>query len=432
MKKILLLVVTLSMLIILTSCKHTDEAANEDVMVDTSAGIYTLDGKMIISYEQLEKKYRVDLTKDMSSNEIGLFAEILSDLNIQDKIRFVCPRIKKIGDFQFAFVQELIQIELPETVETIGSYAFYQSGLQRIEIPSSVKHIKNNAFDSCKELRDVTLNSGLRIIDVSAFRYIPNLKEIVIPETVEKIGSSAFADTGLTYVKIPETLQVIEDGAFLNTDTLCYNGKINSVDYFGAKRMHEFSHSNQCDICGGSVEYIPYIITQAEFIDENGECEIPQIFRRDNMEFLVTKIDAHAYEGNSEITKVVLPDSIVKIGDCAFKGCTNLQDVILNDTLQEFGQGTFLNCVSLEKIIIPKEITRLGNGFNGCVNLREITLPKGIILYQYDFEGCNNLQTVYFEGTKQEWENIFVEAPAPVMQGIIEQVFKDTVTIITE
>lgn len=428
MKKFLVILVILVISIVLVSCKNKDE----NITGDMSGGIYTQDGNLVISYESLVKKYGVDITQDLSLNESGLFLDILSELDIHEKVNFICPLVKKIGDFQFAFVRELVQIELPETLETVGSYAFYQSGLQSINFPLGLMEIKNNAFDSCQELEDIKLNSGLKIIDVSAFRYTQKLKEIEIPDSVQEIRASAFADTGLSYVYLPETLQVIDDTAFLHIDTVCYGGKIQSIDNFGAAKVHEFTEGNKCNICGNVVEYVPYRITQAEFISENGECRIPDIFSRDNIEYKVVKIEAHAYEGNREIKKVIFPDSLIKIGDEAFKDCYHIEEVSLNDALKEIGQAAFLNCISLEKIEIPERISTLNQSFQGCAGLKEITLPKEIILYQFDFEGCDNLSTVIFKGTKQEWDRIPVQAPAPIMETTIDQVFGNKITIITE
>lgn len=419
MKKTILMLICIFHMSILSGCGN--DYGN--------AGIYDLNGNMLVPYETIVKKYGFDVSKDYTSEQNTGFAKVLNKLGIEEEIVLVLPKVKKIGEHAFFFADNLAYIQLPDTLETIGCGAFYASGLQEINIPSGVIEISANTFDSCAELSSVVLSDGLKVIDTSAFRYTPNLNEISIPETVETIGSCAFQDAGMEYILIPETVQDIEDSAFENVETVCYNGKDETLNGFGAKKFHQYSNSNTCELCGGTVEYVPYTITEPLFIDE-GVCDIPPIFEQNGVQYKNVMIGPKAYQNNEDIVSLKIPDTMVSICDEAFANCINLKQVELDDNIKYLGNFTFYNCISIEEIVIPDNVTNLYESFSGCNSLRDVYLPNKICIYVDDFDGCENLKNVFYSGTKEEWNEIPVGAPAPVMKSTIDIVFGDDVNII--
>ena len=396
-----------------------------------NAGIYDLDGNMLVSYNKLHKIYWYDLTKDYEVDSMNSLSKILDRLDIKEDVMFVLPDVNRIGENVLSFTDNLAYCELPDSLETIGAYAFYSSGLREIAIPENVSEIDHNAFDSCRNMSAVILNDGLRSIGVSAFRYEPKLVEITIPDSVEFIGGCAFQDTGLEYVRIPDTVETVEENAFGNAGTVCYNGSTETYMGFGAENFHQFSNCNTCDLCGATLEYVPYMIESAEFI-ENGVCNIPDTFDRNGIRYRVFSIGTGAYKENTELRELIIPDSILCIQNEVFAGCSNLEKVTWNNNLREIGHDVFCNCTSLEKIVIPDSIETITGCFSGCTNLKEVTLPKEIGLSTMDFEGCDSLRTVYYEGTEEEWNNKIVGAPAPAMSAPIDTLFEENVEIVFE
>ena len=83
---------------------------------------------------------------------------------------------------------------IPETVEQIGSYAFYRiNGLRSITIPDSTLRICDAAFSECVDLEEVYFGKGLTYIDFGAFYRCTSLKKINLPNGLREIGTWAFA-----------------------------------------------------------------------------------------------------------------------------------------------------------------------------------------------------------------------------------------------
>lgn len=85
-------------------------------------------------------------------------------------------------------------MNLPDGIERIGNYAFWQnSQLESIIIPSSVKSIDNSAFAFCDRLKTIVLPDGLTTIGKHAFSQLDELESISLPESLERIGWDAFS-----------------------------------------------------------------------------------------------------------------------------------------------------------------------------------------------------------------------------------------------
>ncbi len=106
-------------------------------------------------------------------------------------------RITRIDGNAFDGCKKLSRIDLPEGLETIGSWAFVNCPLTEINIPSSVRNIEPRAF-----------NGGL-------------YSRVVVPEGVEKIRERAFYSKNLRYVDFPSTVSLLEEWAFQGDGPAC-------------------------------------------------------------------------------------------------------------------------------------------------------------------------------------------------------------------
>ena len=82
---------------------------------------------------------------------------------------------------------------------------------------------------------------------------------------------------------------------------------------------------------------------------------------------------------NKEITEVVIPDNVTKIGSEAFSGCESLTSVVIPDSVTEIGNGAFQFCTSLTSVIIPNSVTEISReAFYGCESLTSVVIPDSV------------------------------------------------------
>ena len=105
-------------------------------------------------------------------------------------------------------------------IHGIGAWAFGNcANIEGIVIPEGIREIRHGAFYGCKQLRDVMLPSSLQYIGVDAFRNTA-LKECYLPEQIKTIEQGLFAETNLVRVEIPSHIILIKKEAFYNCKQL--------------------------------------------------------------------------------------------------------------------------------------------------------------------------------------------------------------------
>lgn len=83
--------------------------------------------------------------------------------------------------------------EIPESANTIGSYAFYGCpSLTSMTIPESVTSIKSNAFRDCSNLASITILGQITAIEMFTFDNCKKLSNVILPNSITSIGDSAF------------------------------------------------------------------------------------------------------------------------------------------------------------------------------------------------------------------------------------------------
>ena len=233
-------------------------------------------------------------------------------------------------------------VVIPEGVRRIGSGAFsWNTSVVSISFPDSITSSDSNAFQGCKNIKEIHFNSlsswlssdisfalhdlfeqgavlyfdnepvyevdfpkGMAEIPSSAFYGYTQLKKVIIPEGVKEIGNSAFSFCkGLKEVILPKTLKTIGGSAFWS-------------------------------------------------------CE---------------KLEA-----------IRIPSGVEDIGSDAFYGCFNLESITLPDRVSLktggfSGGGTFADCKKLERIEFPGDVYKIEKwSFRGCTNLKEVVFKKKV------------------------------------------------------
>ena len=152
--------------------------------------------------------------------------------------------VSSIGEGAFISCKKMKNIKLPETIKTISSRMF--QGCESIDtflLPPNLKKIDSYAFSGCKSLNKIIIPSGVKSIGDYAFSDCENLKELSLPKSLLSIGKCAFSGCkNLEKLSIPSHCKDIGDDAFYK----CYklpniklpNGQL-IEHYTGEERKRE-------------------------------------------------------------------------------------------------------------------------------------------------------------------------------------------------
>lgn len=221
-------------------------------------------------------------------------------------------------------------------VSSIDGEAFKGSEITIIEIPESVEEIGKYAFSDCLHLSEAYLPYTLGKIDECLFSGDISLSIVEMPDFATSIEREAFRGcTSLKSIVIPGMVKEIQINAFASCSAL------ESVTF------------------GNSLENIGYY--SFDGCTSLKTLEIPKS---------VTGIAGGAFNRCSSLKKVVVPESVKTMGTDVFAFCTALEEASLPSSLAYIAARLFKGCTALSKITIGNAVENIdGDVFNGCNNL---------------------------------------------------------------
>jgi hypothetical protein len=77
--------------------------------------------------------------------------------------------VNSIADYTFQNLTTLTNVVIPDSVTSIGNWAFSSSGLSSVTIPNTVTNIGYDAFLACTRLTSVTIGTNVTSIAYAAF-----------------------------------------------------------------------------------------------------------------------------------------------------------------------------------------------------------------------------------------------------------------------
>lgn len=131
--------------------------------------------------------------------------------------------VEKIGSYAFSHSSNLSLVALPNSLKTIGSYAFEDCDrIINLFIPDSVTNIGSFAFSGCDMLTTVVMPQNEKFITINEGTFLGcgRLTFIDIPTSVKIIGSKSFNSTQVKSIVIPKSVTRIGVSAFENDDML--------------------------------------------------------------------------------------------------------------------------------------------------------------------------------------------------------------------
>ncbi|MBR1692241.1 MAG: leucine-rich repeat protein [Lachnospiraceae bacterium] len=322
-----------------------------------------IDGKSVTAIGNFDRWYLSDLTEDAAHCAfIGLDAYDL----------VVVPEgVDTIYDFCF-YQGSFKKVKLPETLKDIGVYAFESAeNLAEINIPDAVEAIGRNAFDYTPWLDKIREEASQKQ-EFAIVNHILLLGDYVIgdahiPAGVKIISSFAVAANGyITSVTIPDSVVDIADNGFNNCHRLASITLGKGVEKIG---RGAFANTK--------IEELSLPDSVREIDDSI--CDRCEELKSVRVGENITELPNYTFEDCTSLQTISLPEGLQSIGAVCFDGCTSLQTISLPEGLQSIGEAGFYGCESLEELTLPEHVTEIGDkAFYGCSNISKLTLPADL------------------------------------------------------
>lgn len=263
--------------------------------------------------------------------------------------------LKRIGPCAFTNIS-VEEFNIPENVESIAATFISSSNLSRINVDSNNKYftsVDGILFDKDStrlikypENRDgnsYEVPNTVKTIDANAFISCKNLQTIVIADSVEKIGDSAFYGSKLKTINLGGGITNISNKPFYGAWNLTNINVITENDKYESENGILFNKGKTI-----LIKYPPAIINGEVYEIPNTVVEIgPQSFYR------------------SQIKNVIIPSSVKKIGSESFFQCYNLEEVNLPEGLERIEWRALYGCHKIKTIVVPSSVTFIdGGAFN--------------------------------------------------------------------
>lgn len=380
------------------------------------------------AFDACTKLAKINLPNSIEKIDKGAFGAC----KILEEVTITNPKIV-LGASVFESCENLKTVNLPEGITEIPVSFLAQTGITSIKVPSTVKVIKQSAFNTTSKLKEIDLTgcSGLTTLESSAFA-ISGIETIKLPNSLTTIKSKCF-DTcvGLKEITIPDSVQGKGDGTGTGIEELafwrCYNLKKISLSagisilqkelFNDCWNLREVEIRNSTTSVLESIEAKAFIgcnsLSNTDFLKD-----LPNLKRIEDGAFSYHKYTSEADNGlfksftgvpckledtdifgkeqySLGLNSITLPDSVTHLGKEVFESQPNVETVILGNGLKSIPEKTFLGFQHLAKLTLPSELKTIGNSaFSGCCRLEGVVFPNTLeTIGNEAFSNCGAVMT---------------------------------------
>lgn len=257
-----------------------------------------------------------------------------------------------------SLIKNITVITLNEGLTEIGEMGFFNcSKIKELELPASLTTMGSNAF----------WNIGIKVVCHSA-----------APLTLPKSTTYSYQFKKCTVIvpvgSVAAYVAATDKGWDESNTYLTFAGLADGVEY----------RANDTEAWVTGVA------------DDTVVADIKDYLSIDGSQMPVTRIDA-AFSGKTQLQKVTVPAAVKALPENMFKDCTSLNAVTFasGSQLQTIGKWAFMS-TAVAAIEIPEGVTELPDGvFKNCLSLTEITLPSNLVSVGGGcFYNCKALTTV--------------------------------------
>ena len=327
--------------------------------------------------------------------------------DVLDEMCDACGEFDEYDDFipDFELTPALRHLDLGEALYVDGErmpYFGFHAQLETFILPKGLTTVAygETGFSESEMLKRVVLPEGLKT--VYGFNSCPNLSGIILPESVERIDSFAFAGCkAISSLRIPSLVKEIDGSCFADCNISSFDVDENNPYYSaidGVIFSKDFSTLIAFPSAYSNKHYVVPLGTKvigfAAFMDSHIESvELPDG---------LIKIEADAFQG-SDIRRLDMPDTIVSVGELAFRFCLNLENIRLSNKLSSLSRQLFSGCPKLRELNVPSSVkTIYYSAIAWCDGLENLYLHDGLeeIVDEGPMLGVKgNLKTVNFPAT---------------------------------
>ena len=291
---------------------------------------------------------------------------------------------------------------IPNSVTAIGEDAFRGMPITSISLPTSLRSIGEFAFDECKQLNEVVIPEGVTTICETAFAGCTSLTTISLPSTLTQIGMDAFSESegGITTI-ISNLMEpfAIDKWTFGQED-LAYDEYFNPIVYNTATlyvpagtcalyqatdgwnlftNIVEMKQDGNNDETTVKIDGIYYELSDGQSF--NNAVGVELLPADEKVAFVVADPDRQ-YNGDIVIPSSIIHDettySVVGIAEGAFaeykeEHQRNLRSVVIPNSVLIIGEEAFVESSTLQRVEIPNSVICIcDDAFGDCKSLREI------------------------------------------------------------
>ncbi len=278
-----------------------------------------------------------------------------------------------IGEQAFYECTSLSEINLPDTINSVGKFSMVNSKITKLDVPASLKTIGIYAFFCLEELQTVNIPEGVETIKYGAFSDCTKLETITIPSTVTNIENGTFAScNSLTQINLKTKDFIYKAGMLLPKDgsKIIFASKkvLEDIETLnipeGTKSLTE-SFASFANIKNVNIPksltyiaegYIPRYVENITIAEGN------ENFYVENKQLYTGTTLLKSYTGKEKVT---VKEGTLTIGNSVFCGEVNAKEITLPASVENIHSYIMqIDNSKLQKLKIGKNASNISSQFN--------------------------------------------------------------------